>query len=86
MRWEQYKRHKAELAVRLSNAELLQTQQKLNKKLDVLVRERTVELEKTNEQLHQASITDPLTGLFNRRHFDQNFSDFIRTLPMTDLR
>lgn len=73
MRWEQYKRHKAELAVRLSNAELLQTQQKLNKKLDVLVRERTVELEKTNEQLHQASITDPLTGLFNRRHFDQEF-------------
>ena len=73
MRWEQHKRHKAELAVRLSNAELLQTQQKLNKKLDVLVRERTVELEKTNEQLHKASITDPLTGLYNRRHFDQEF-------------
>ena len=73
MRWEQHKRHRAELAARLSNAELLHTQQKLNKKLDVLVRERTIELEKTNEQLHRASITDPLTGLFNRRHFDQEF-------------
>ena len=73
MRWEQHKRHRAELAARLSNAELLHTQQKLNKKLDVLVRERTMDLEKTNEQLHKASITDPLTGLFNRRHFDQEF-------------
>lgn len=38
--------------------------------LDELVRERTEELEKVNEQLRIVSITDGLTGLYNRRHFD----------------
>lgn len=35
--------------------------------LEALVRERTEELEKANLQLKDASITDPLTGLHNRR-------------------
>jgi diguanylate cyclase len=70
MRWEQDRRHKAEQAVALSNAELLQTQKQLNQELDSLVHARTQELEKANERLHHASVTDPLTKLYNRRYFD----------------
>ncbi|APW40489.1 GGDEF domain-containing protein [Rhodoferax koreense] len=46
--------------------------------LAALVRERTLELEKTNDRLESANAmldglarTDPLTGLANRRHFDE---------------
>lgn len=35
--------------------------------LEEVVRERTDELEKANQQLQEATITDPLTGLHNRR-------------------
>ena len=33
-------------------------------------RRQAKELAKTNERLHELTITDPLTGLHNRRHFD----------------
>jgi diguanylate cyclase (GGDEF)-like protein len=36
--------------------------------LDTMVRERTTELEHAMSQLEQASLTDPLTGLRNRRY------------------
>jgi diguanylate cyclase (GGDEF)-like protein len=41
----------------------------LNRNLEALVRDRTEELSKANEQLVQLALTDPLTGLFNRRAF-----------------
>jgi diguanylate cyclase (GGDEF)-like protein len=49
----------------------LHAQSKLNKSLDMLVRQRTEELEAANLQLKELSIKDGLTGLFNRRHFDE---------------
>ncbi|WP_198970363.1 GGDEF domain-containing protein [Xylophilus sp. ASV27] len=40
-------------------------------RLAELVQARTVELEAANHQLQTLSRTDPLTGLANRRHFDE---------------
>ncbi|MCG8673124.1 MAG: sensor domain-containing diguanylate cyclase [Pseudomonadales bacterium] len=48
-----------------------EAQRKLTHELDSLVRERTEELETVNQQLHIVSITDGLTQLYNRRHFDK---------------
>jgi diguanylate cyclase len=47
-----------------------QAQFQLTRDLDHKVRERSEELKHANEQLLHASITDGLTGLYNRRHFD----------------
>lgn len=49
----------------------LEAQRRLNQDLDEQVRERTHELENLNQRLHELSIRDGLTGLFNRRHFDE---------------
>ncbi|MBZ2167658.1 diguanylate cyclase [Marinobacter sp. F4216] len=43
----------------------------LNSKLTEEVRLRTMELEDLNHKLSELSITDELTGCFNRRHFNQ---------------
>lgn len=53
-----------------SQKKLLIAQQKLNSELDILVRERTEELEHVNERLLKLSTTDGLTKLGNRRFFD----------------
>ncbi len=54
---------------------LEETQRQHAHELDQLVQERTEELETVNEQLRIVSITDGLTGLYNRHHFD----DMLRT-------
>lgn len=43
--------------------------------LEAVVRRRTAELERLNAVLHEASRTDPLTGLHNRRHLLQHIDD-----------
>lgn len=53
---------------------LLENQIRLNDELECKVRERTKELEQTNAKLRKASRTDGLTGLHNRRHFDETFA------------
>jgi len=39
--------------------------------LETMVADRTQQLEEANSRLRQLSITDPLTGVANRRHFDE---------------
>ncbi|WP_440875061.1 sensor domain-containing diguanylate cyclase [Thalassotalea sp. PLHSN55] len=58
--------------------ELLQLQQETQEQLEDRVQERTLELniafqelENLNKELAQKSTTDDLTGLYNRRHYDQ---------------
>jgi diguanylate cyclase (GGDEF)-like protein len=47
----------------------------VNQSLESKVQERTKELEDANKKLNELAITDPLTKLSNRRHFDQCFHD-----------
>lgn len=56
--------------INLDRMLLEETQRQHTHELDELVREQTDELEKVNEELRIVSITDGLTGLYNRRHFD----------------
>lgn len=56
-----------------AQAELIASQQQINENLDRMVRERTEALELANAQLQEASNTDGLTGLRNRRHFNEMF-------------
>ncbi|MBV1774985.1 diguanylate cyclase [Burkholderiaceae bacterium DAT-1] len=50
---------------------LISDQRALNNRLESKVRERTRELEEVNDKLSVLSITDSMTGLANRRHFDE---------------
>jgi len=54
-----------------TQASLLETQQEINKKLDIRVKQRTQELEVANAKLHEMSFSDGLTGVKNRRYFDE---------------
>ncbi|HVL00291.1 MAG TPA: diguanylate cyclase [Dongiaceae bacterium] len=56
-----------------AQAELIASQQQVNENLDRMVRERTEALEQANVQLQEASNTDALTGLRNRRYFNEAF-------------
>jgi diguanylate cyclase (GGDEF)-like protein len=67
------------LAQRISNErklrfaaqeQLLEESHRHNQELEQRVHERTVMLEKLNQQLNELSVTDGLTGLKNRRFFD----------------
>lgn len=63
-------REEAQLKAAASQKELLDVQLKINEDLDSRVRERTDELEAVNTKLQELSTTDSLTGLRNRRYFD----------------
>ena len=63
--------NKAQQEKTAMHAELLNTQKVLNEELEQRVNERTRELSQLNSQLVKLSSEDGLTGLFNRRHFDE---------------
>lgn len=52
----------------------LQIQQQANQTLEARVAERTLALEQANEQLTRLSATDGLTGIANRRRFDEQLA------------
>lgn len=69
---------KHEIAAREAKEEALQKQKELNENLEMLVTERTKELERTltflekaNKELEDLSSKDGLTGVYNRRIFDE---------------
>jgi len=66
----------------LAQAEALEAQQATNEELELRVRERTKDLESAmqaverfNRELKELSITDSLTGAYNRRYFEKTFAD-----------
>lgn len=52
----------------------LESSQEYSNKLENLVQERTLHLQKANAALEKSSITDSLTGIRNRRFLDQQLS------------
>jgi diguanylate cyclase (GGDEF)-like protein len=60
-----------EREAREAQAKVLAIQSEANENLEHKVRERTNELESVNEKLAELSTTDALTGVRNRRYFDQ---------------
>ncbi|MCH8499773.1 MAG: diguanylate cyclase [Marinobacter sp.] len=63
-----------ERKVRLEQEKSLQFQQEANALLEQRVQERTKDLETLNQRLQELNATDALTGLRNRGHFDQIFT------------
>lgn len=59
-----------EKAAREAQAMALQIQQRANETLEAKVKERTHALEQANHKLEKLTVTDGLTGIRNRRYFD----------------
>jgi diguanylate cyclase (GGDEF)-like protein len=77
-------RLRIELAQDKSN--LKELNEKLNEANELLaekVAQRTKELEESHEELKQLSMTDPLTGLFNRRSCEEKFQNEINRFKRT---
>lgn len=47
-------------------------------KTNLVLKEQSEELHSLNEEFRKLSLTDPLTGLYNRRHFDEVMSEEIQ--------
>jgi diguanylate cyclase len=61
-----------------AQAEAMATQRRANERLEQRVAERTRDLEALNRRLEQVSRTDALTGVANRRHFDERHAGAVQ--------
>ena len=75
---ERQLREKAQQESAQAQQELLLSQIELTEQLDNLVHQRTEELERANRCLQDLSKIDELTGLYNRRHLNEVFSNEYR--------
>lgn len=64
-------RQSAQAEVLVAKEEMLDTLKENEKRLESRVRERTLELEHLNNRLERLSTTDALTGIWNRRRFEE---------------
>lgn len=71
MAMEKELRERAQRDTAHAQALLLETEREQNMRLDQEVKARTRELREANARLEKISTTDSLTGLYNRRHFDE---------------
>jgi len=62
----------AQASISLENANLFSDAQQFNSELEQKVKMRTAALQNTNDKLHYLATHDPLTDMFNRRHFMGN--------------
>jgi len=69
------------IEVALHNSEAAVTQRRRQKEEQTELRKRSGELSALAERLHEQTVTDSLTGLYNRRHFDAAFA---RELQLAD--
>lgn len=66
-----------EYALKLNEAENLSLDlKKLNLSLDEKIKNRTEELKQKNEELKQLTLLDGLTGIYNRRYFEEHLTIF----------
>lgn len=72
-------------ATEAAQRQIIEIQASMNSELEKQVKARTQELESLNIILHQNSITDPLTGVANRRHFDDVISREFKRAARDDL-
>jgi len=59
-------------SISLENARLFTDAQDFNNELEQKVKARTAALQMSNDKLHYLATRDPLTDMFNRRHFMDN--------------
>lgn len=71
---ERKMRESAQLESAQAQHLLLEHHRQVNEELDQMVQERTSDLQEANDKLQQMSRTDALTGMYNRRCFDEMFT------------
>lgn len=68
-------------AKKFEESEILANElREFNESLDKKIQARTKELEMMNEKLHELTFLDSLTGLYNRRFFDQKMLEKIKEM------
>ncbi|GGJ46795.1 sensor domain-containing diguanylate cyclase [Deinococcus roseus] len=68
----------------LQNRDQAEQLRRANEELEARIEARTQELAQANSRLQELTIRDGLTGIFNRRHFDERLEQEVRRLQRSD--